>query len=204
MRLDRRRFFGAMAVGAACAAVRPALSMSPIPAMPPAHASPTPLARALVALDQHAPQVAFRDVLGIVDFTAPSRLPRFHLVNLVSGSISTFLVAHGRGSDPHNSGWVEHLSNQPGSNASCAGSFLTGDTYHGKHGRSRRLHGLDPGNSLAAPRGIVIHAADYVDEAMARAQGRVGRSQGCFAVSSADIGAVLDRLGQGRLLFAWK
>lgn len=164
----------------------------------------TPLEGALAALDQHAPQVIFRDVLGIVDFTAPSRLPRFHLVDLASGSISTYLVAHGRGSDPDNSGWVERLSNQPGSNASCAGSFLTGDIYQGKHGRSRRLYGLDPANSLATSRGIVIHAADYVDDAMARAQGRVGRSQGCFAVSNADIETVLNRLGRGRLLFAWK
>jgi hypothetical protein len=67
-----------------------------------------------------------------------------------------------RGSDPDNFGWVERLSNQPGSNASCAGSFLTGDIYWGRHGRLRRLYGLDQPHSLAEPRGIVIHAASYV------------------------------------------
>ena len=34
--------------------------------------------------------------------------------------------------------------------------------------------------------------------------GRVGRSQGCFAVADDDIGAVRSRLGDGRLLFAAK
>jgi hypothetical protein len=114
------------------------------------------------------------------------------------------LVAHGRGSDPDNTGWVQRFSNRPGSNASSNGSFLTGDTYIGKHGRSRRLIGLDPENDEAEPRAIVIHAASYVSRAMAREQGRVGRSQGCFAVAADDLDQVLARLGAGRLLFADK
>jgi len=118
--------------------------------------------------------------------------------------ISTHLVAHGRGSDPANSGWVERLSNNPGSNASCEGAFLTGVEYYGEHGRSRRLIGLDPDNSMAESRAIVIHAADYVSRDMAVNQGRVGRSQGCFAVSKAEIDDVLELLGPGRLLFAVK
>jgi hypothetical protein len=158
----------------------------------------------MAALDQHAAAISHRDVVGVVDFTQPSRAPRLHLLNMDSGAISTHLVAHGRGSDPDNSGWVEQFSNLPGSNASSEGSFLTGETYIGKHGRSRRLFGLEPGNSLAAPRGIVIHAASYVDDGLASANGRIGRSQGCFAVSGADIDHVLNLLGPGRLLCAWK
>jgi len=99
---------------------------------------------------------------------------------------------------------VERLSNRPSSNASCQGSFLTGDTYAGKHGRSRRLRGLEDENSLAESRGIVIHAAPYVDSGMATTRGRIGRSEGCFAVSRDDIDLLLDRLGAGRLLFASK
>lgn len=118
--------------------------------------------------------------------------------------LKTLHVAHGRGSDPANSGWVEHFSNRPGSNASSQGSFLTGDTYVGKHGRSRRLHGLGPENNLAASRGIVIHSASYVDPGLALAQGRIGRSQGCFTVSNRKIADVLARLGPGHLLFASK
>ena len=77
-------------------------------------------------------------------------------------------------------------------------------TYYGKHGRSRRLIGLEDANSAALERGIVIHAASYVSEDMAATQGRIGRSQGCFAFSNSDINGVLERLGEGRLLYAVK
>jgi L,D-transpeptidase catalytic domain len=33
-------------------------------------------------------------------------------------------------------------------------------------------------------------------------QGRIGRSQGCFALSEADLAQIMARLGAGRLLFA--
>ncbi|WP_225205902.1 murein L,D-transpeptidase catalytic domain family protein [Novosphingobium huizhouense] len=165
--------------------------------------APALLPRALAALQQHHARLAERDVIGIVDFSMPSREPRFHLVDIAGGRVlSTHLVSHGKGSDPANSGWVERLSNRMGSEASCSGAFLTGPTYVGKHGRSRRLLGLDPENSLASERGIVIHAASYVDAGLAAAQGRIGRSQGCFAVSQDEIGRVLAALGPGRLLFA--
>jgi hypothetical protein len=81
---------------------------------------------------------------------------------------------------------------------------VTGQAYYGEHGRSRRLIGLDPENDQAKSRAIVIHAADYVSVSMANDQGRVGRSQGCFAVSKAEIDDVLELLGPGRLLFAVK
>ena len=114
------------------------------------------------------------------------------------------LVALGRGSDPANTGWLERFSNRPGSNASSNGSFLTGDAYSGKHGHSRKLIGLDPENNEAESRAIVIHSASYVSREMAREQGRIGRSQGCFAVSQDDLAQVMARLGPGRLLFADK
>lgn len=163
------------------------------------------LPRAREALGRHGAAIARRDMMGIVDFAAPSRAARFNIIDVESGRvISTHLVAHGKGSDPANSGWAERFSNRPGSNASCQGAFTTGETYYGEHGLSRRLNGLDPENSLARPRNIVIHAAAYVDHGMAADLGRIGRSQGCFAVSPRDIGLVLDRLGPGRLLLAAK
>jgi len=158
----------------------------------------------MAALQAHGNVVTHRDVVGIVDFAAHSCLPRFHLVDIASGRTSTLLVAHGRGSDPNNLGWVQKFSNRPGSNASSEGSFLIGDIYVGKHGRSRRLYGLDPENNMAAERAIVIHSASYVGNEIARSQGRVGRSEGCFAIASDDLAVVLARLGPGRLLFASK
>jgi hypothetical protein len=160
--------------------------------------------RAMAALDAHGVRVPLRDRIAIVDFSQPSREPRLHLVDLANGAVESHLVAHGSGSEPDRSGWLHRFSNQPDSNASSRGAFVTGEGYVGKHGRSRRLIGLYPDNYLAEPRGIVIHAASYVNQAMASAQGLIGRSQGCFAVSEAVIGDVLEKLGPGRLIFAWK
>lgn len=159
----------------------------------------------MAALDRHALRVPHRDVVGLADFSQPSGVARFHVVDVLGGRIvATRLVAHGRGSDPLNSGWVQRFSNLPGSNASSQGSFVTGTTYYGKHGLSRQLNGLDPENSNAASRAIVIHGADYVDSGMASSQGRVGRSLGCFAFAKHDIADMLRLLGEGRLLLAWK
>ena len=199
MNFSRRHFIGAMSTG--CAAMLAPRAFAAVRS----GERPSLLPRAMAALDRHDSRIAHRDIVGLVDFGAPSRTQRFFLVDIGNGKVITsHLVAHGRGSDPANSGWVEHLSNRPGSNASCEGSFLTGETYSGKHGKSRRLGGLDSENSLAEERAIVIHAASYVGNDMARSQGRIGRSQGCFAVAPNEIGAVLDGLGAGRLLFASK
>lgn len=199
MNLNRRHFLGAIAAGTA-GLVAPRAFAAVRADDPPAL-----LARAMAAMQTHSRSITNRDIIGLVDFSAPSRVERFQLVDIGNGRLlSSMLVAHGRGSDPANSGWVERFSNRQGSNASSSGSFVTGDTYMGKHGRSRRLMGLDAENNQALSRGIVIHAASYVDDSMARTQGRIGRSQGCFAVSSAEINGLLARLGPGRLLYASK
>jgi len=165
---------------------------------------PALLQRALQAYERHRNQLGVRDYIGIADFSAPSRVPRFHLLDMVSGNARSLLVAHGRGSDPDHSGWVERFSNLPGSAASSQGAYSTRDIYEGKHGRSRRLVGLDPNNSNAEARAIVVHAAWYVSPDMVQQHGKLGRSEGCFAFSDGDLNAVLDRLGPGRLIYADK
>lgn len=199
MKLNRRHFIGAMVAGSAGLAASRSLAATlggEVPAL---------LTEALAALETHAPRIADRDVIGIVNFASHSRLPRFQIVDLAGGRVlRTMLVAHGSGSDPDASGWTERFSNRAGSNASCKGAFLTGEIYTGKHGRSRKLIGLEPGNEAAERRAIVIHGADYVSPSIALGQGRIGRSQGCFAVGRGDIADLLDALGPGRMLYAWK
>ncbi|WP_084653333.1 murein L,D-transpeptidase catalytic domain family protein [Edaphosphingomonas haloaromaticamans] len=175
-------------------------------AAPPGPTLPRPalLQGALSALDRHRATIKHRDVIGIVDFSQASRIPRFHIVDVMSGRSQSLLVAHGRGSDPDHSGWVERFSNSPGSAASSAGAYLVGSGYSGKHGRSQRLIGLDPENSNAEARAIVVHAASYVSDDIVRATGKLGRSLGCFAVAQADITQVLGRLGPGRMIYAAK
>lgn len=199
MKFNRRHFLGAMVAGSA--GLVPTKSL----AATLCGEAPALLPQAMAALDANAHRIVHRDVIGIVNFAAHSRLPRFQLVDVAGGRVlKTMLVAHGSGSDPAASGWTERFSNRPGSNASSKGAFVTGPTYVGKHGRSRRLIGLEPQNEAALRRAIVIHGADYVSVDRAFSQGRIGRSQGCFAVSRAEIGDLLEMLGEGRLLYAWK
>ncbi len=155
-------------------------------------------------LQRHASRVRQADVVGIADFARPSGQPRFWLVDVAGGRATSHLVSHGRGSDPDHRGWVERFSNDFGSNASSPGGYLMGDYYSGKHGRSQRLIGLDPENSNAEPRAIVVHGAWYVSDAMARQHGKIGRSEGCFAFdeTNGSLNEVLTRLGPGRLLYA--
>jgi len=163
-----------------------------------------PVAAARAGLARAGARVTHRDLVGVADFTAPSRLPRFHLVDMASGKVDSLLVAHGRGSDPGHTGWLQSFSNRPGSEATSQGDYLTAGYYVGQHGRSMRLHGLDPTNCNAEGRGIVVHSAWYVGPQVVREHGVLGRSEGCFAVSPSDLPKVLERLGPGRLLVAAK
>ncbi len=142
--------------------------------------------------------------IAIADFSLPSRAPRFHLVDVASGRVSSHLVAHGRGSDPAHTGWLQRFSNAPSSHATSEGAYRTDGLYIGAHGRSIRLTGLDATNSNALSRAIVVHAAWYVSPEMARAHGVLGRSEGCFALSQASTAEVLARIGSGCLIYADK
>jgi L,D-transpeptidase catalytic domain len=160
------------------------------------------LRRALNALEHHHDSISYRDFIGVADFSLPSRARRFHLVNLADGSVRSHLVAHGRGSDPAHTGWLERFSNEPRSNATSAGSYRTGSLYLGAHGRSMRLEGLDSTNSNALSRAIVVHGAWYVNEGMIGSSGMLGRSEGCFAVAGSSLPEIMARLGPGRLIYA--
>lgn len=161
-------------------------------------------ARALAAMSRHINRIKFRDVIGIADFDAASNTPRFHLLDVGSGQVNSLLVAHGRGSDPSHTGWLQRFSNELGSAASCSGAFVTSEEYVGNHGRSRRIDGLDSTNNNARDRAVVIHGAWYVSPQMIRDHGKLGRSEGCFAFSEQDLVQVMARLGPGRLIYSDK
>jgi len=153
-------------------------------------------------LDRLGPLIRHKDVVAIADFGRPSWQPRLHVADMASGEVKSLLVAHGCGSDPAFSGWLDTFSNEPGSQASSAGAFLTTGYYAGAHGRSMRLEGLDPSNSNARRRDVVIHAADYVSPEVVHDIGKLGWSEGCFAIDHRDLAMVLGRLGPGRLLIS--
>lgn len=142
------------------------------------------------------------DIVGIADFAQPSWKPRLHFANLENGTVRSFLLAHGKGSDPEHDGWLKLFSDMPGSEATSRGAFLTCEWYKGKYGTSIRLVGLDADNTHALDRAIVMHPAWYVDEAMISKWGKIGRSEGCFAMAPENFGTALLHLSGGRLLFA--
>jgi hypothetical protein len=183
----------------------PLPTVAPAPqsvAAAPAGINPQLLARAKAALNSH--RIGPRDTMGVVDFSLPSSEPRFHLVDLMSGSVESHLVAHGRGSDPDHSGFVEHFSNEFGSYATSNGTYVTGDYYDGKYGLSMKVRGLDWSNYNAEPRAIVIHNAWYAEDDMIPLHGKLGRSEGCFAMSRDSQYAVMRKLAGGRMIYADK
>jgi len=143
-----------------------------------------------------------RDIAGIADFAAHSAIPRFHFANLEDGTVRSFRVAHGTGSDPEHDGYLKWFSNVPGSNATSRGAYISWEWYTGKYGTSVRLGGLDPDNSMVLDRAIVMHAADYCSPEHLAKWGRLGRSNGCFALARDDFMWALASLSGGRLLYA--
>ena len=164
--------------------------------------NPVLVARTLDALVRHDGAIWSRDVIGIADFGLPSWRPRFYLIDILAGTTTTMLLAHGRGSDPQHSGYLQSFSNAPGSLATSEGAYLAGEPYIGINGRSRRLIGLDPTNDQAERRAIVIHSARYVGSDVVARRRVLGRSDGCLAFSQGNIAEVLARLGRGRLIYA--
>ncbi len=181
----------------------PATPKAPVPAPPQFPGiNPEILAKAKAALDSH--RVYARDTIGIADFSLPSSEPRFHVVDLRNGTVDSYRVAHGRGSDPAHSGYLERFSNDFGSYATSDGTYVTGDYYDGKYGLSMKVRGLDWSNSNAEPRAIVIHNAWYAEDDMIPLHGMLGRSEGCFAMSRKSQYEVMRRLAGGRMIYADK
>lgn len=220
--LARRALLGGFALGALTCAARAAaqtadsLAFGPISASGPMSDTATVpasvvtttetqrrvLAAAVAQRDRVTNLLWHNDLIAIADFAPPSGQPRFHFADLVGGTVRSFLVAHGRGSDPEHDGFLKSFSNAMGSLATSRGAFLSTGWYHGKYGTSIRLDGIDPDNSNAFDRALVVHPAWYANPDMVGKYGKLGRSEGCFAMSEADFAEVLTRLGAGRLLFA--
>ena len=145
---------------------------------------------------------------AVLDFSAHSTTPRFHLIDRASGRVlQTFRVSHGQGSEgSRNDGHAEVFSNVPDSNTSSLGLYRTAETYVSEvyTGLAMRMDGLSPTNSNARSRFIVIHAARYMEPESWKGKkaGRPGLSDGCFVFSKADRDAVVSSLQGGALIYA--
>lgn len=143
-----------------------------------------------------------KKVLTIVDFSLPSNMKRMWVINPNTGQVLLNLhTAQGKGSGVK---YATHFSNQPGSDTSSLGAYVTANVYSGKHGESERLVGLEKGiNNNALSRAIVIHPANYVTPGFIKAQGRAGRSWGCFAVNPTKSKQLINLVQGGSVLFAY-
>lgn len=140
--------------------------------------------------------------LTLIDYSRPSVEPRLWVFDLATGALLfKELVAHGRNTGEN---LAVKFSNEMESRQTSLGLFVTDDTYMGSNGYSLRLDGLDVGfNDRARDRAIVMHGASYVNEEIAAAQGRIGRSWGCPALRTAIASKVIDRIRGGGVIFSY-
>ncbi|MFC4254309.1 murein L,D-transpeptidase catalytic domain-containing protein [Croceibacterium xixiisoli] len=196
--MNRRDFLAASTAGAAALA---------LPLRVAAQAAPDERTRRILDIAKREVERAGdvlwrRDIAGIADFGVHSSIPRFHFANLENGTVRSFLVTHGTGSDPEHDGWLKNFSNVDGSLCTSRGAYISWEWYTGRYGTSIRLGGLDADNSNALPRAIVMHAASYATPEHVARWGRLGRSNGCFAMGPEDFREALWHLSGGRLLYA--
>jgi hypothetical protein len=140
--------------------------------------------------------------LTVIDYSLPSTAKRLWVYDLSTRAlVYEELVAHGAGSGDV---FARDFSNTRDSHQTSLGLFVTEKSYVGKNGYSLRMDGLDPGiNDRARQRAIVVHGAPYVSEAVAKTQGRIGRSWGCPAVRDVIARPLIDRISGGGLVFAY-
>jgi hypothetical protein len=190
---------------------------APVPPSPPddgptaeaiARANPQISMAVARAIEQVLRQPSDHPRAAVLDFSAHSGTPRFHLIDRASGRVSrTFRVSHGQGSEgSRHDGHAEVFSNVPDSNTSSLGLYRTAETYVSEvyPGLAMRMDGLSPTNSNARSRYIVIHAAKYMEPESWKGKkaGRPGLSDGCFVFSKADRDAVVSNLQGGALIYA--
>ena len=178
--------------------------ITPPPLDPQRLVRPELMSRAMAALDVHSHKITLRDRMYLVDFQKFSGEQRLYEVDLIGGRVTAFRTCHGRGSDPEHSGFARRFSNTPDSYMSSVGAYATaGAGWGAQQGPNVLLDGLEYSNNMARDRAIIIHGADYADPDFLAREGKLGRSYGCFSTAHTDLPMLRERMGEGRLLFAY-
>jgi len=141
-------------------------------------------------------------ILSIVDYSVPSFKKRLFVLDMQNGKLLfNTLVAHGRNSGQS---LATKFSNRLSSFKSSLGFYLTGETYMGQNGLALRLLGIERGiNDNAYNRGIVVHAAPYVNDDISKIYGRLGRSEGCPAIPIDIHRSVIEAIKNGSCFFIY-
>ncbi|MCO4818288.1 MAG: murein L,D-transpeptidase catalytic domain family protein [Bacteroidetes bacterium] len=137
------------------------------------------------------------------DMNLRSGKKRFFIVDLSKDSVvHAGLVAHGHCRSYASR--VPSFSNEIGSNCTSLGKYKVGYKYDGSFGTAYKLYGLEPSNSNAFDRFVVLHAHSCVPNS----ETVVGicRSEGCPTVSPEFLEVVseyIDETSQPILLWMY-
>lgn len=151
--------------------------------------------------DYNEGRIPNTDFAVLVDYSRPSVEKRLYLMNLRTGRVERFYVAHGI-----RSGILEtrSFSNLPDSWKSSLGFYYAKGTYlSSKNGLSLYLDGIDRSNNNSRIRNIVLHGASYVSDDFILRNGRLGWSEGCFAVGLEHVQYLINTLQSGSILLSY-
>lgn len=147
-------------------------------------------------------QLANPGYISIVDFSQSSRSKRLYIIDLQEMKVfmNTY-VAHGRNSGAE---FAQSFSNRPESHKSSLGFYITGSTYHGVHGLSLRIDGVEKGiNDRAWARRIVVHGSAYVGDNYLESNPFSGRSYGCPAIPASERDSIINAIKEGSCMFIY-
>ena len=143
-------------------------------------------------------------VCFLIDMNLPSGQKRFFVYDLARDSIiNSGLVTHGR----CNEDWLEgrRYNNVVGGGCTSLGKYRIGKPYQGRFGLAYKLYGLEPTNSQAYRRYVVLHSHDCVPENPVA--GEICQSDGCPTVSPGflkEVQSIIDRSKKPILLWIFE
>jgi len=156
-------------------------------------------------LTQNIDDIGALELLVVVNMREPSYRKRLYVYNTLT---QTVIESHHTTHGQHSCSWFDqaiakNFSNIPESRMTSLGAMVIGEIYEGKHGKSRRLHGLEARNNNVEARDIVIHSASYVTNSYILQRGMAGCSWGCFAIDPVVWPKLINTLTEGTLLYCY-
>ncbi len=156
------------------------------------------LEAAVIYFDANKIRFPNQNYISIVDYKPRSDRYRYFIINMDTGDVERYHTTHGVGSDPDDDGYATTFGNVPNSGKSSLGFIRTAEIYSGKYDRSLRLDGLSSTNSNLRARAVVFHGWDDVHETNVIQ----GRSWGCITIDWRYKDALIDKIGNGSLMYA--
>jgi hypothetical protein len=157
------------------------------------------LEEAVLFFNYHRGRLNNKNYISIINYKPHATKARYFLLDMKSGRVQVYHVAHGKNSDPDNDGYATRFSNVNGSLMSSLGFMFTQEEYQGGNGLSLRLSGVSDSNYRVRERLIVVHGSNYIGPG----KDKPGRSWGCPAINHAYTNYLINRISYGSLIYAY-